>query len=158
MPIALSTGTINRCVLVAGLLIAVLNPCVASAALGEPEASVKADVAMMRGSMKVADNANYRSYEIQMPSGTVVHEFTGGDGKVFAIVWSGPAMPDLRQALGQYFDSYVAAAKTNRSGHHHLEVHQADLVVRSAGHMRAFSGIAYLTQAIPSGVSIGELQ
>jgi hypothetical protein len=156
--IVLQTGTIKKCVLRSVLLIAALSPSIASAALGEPEASVKADVAMMRGSMKVADNANYRSHEIQTPSGTVVHEFTGVDGKVFAIVWSGPVMPNMRQTLGQYFDSYVAAAKANRSGHHNLEIHQADLVVRSAGHMRAFSGIAYLPQAIPSGVSIGELQ
>jgi len=137
---------------------ALLGPCVASAALGEPEASVTADVAIMRGSMKVAESANYRSHEIQMPSGTVVHEYTGSDGKVFAIMWSGPVMPNLRQTLGHYFDGYVAAAKANRSGHHHLEIDQADLVVRSAGHVRAFSGIAYLPQAIPSGVSIGALQ
>jgi hypothetical protein len=158
MRIVLSTGTRKKCVFGAGLLIAALSPCVASAGLGEVEASVEADVAMMRGSMKVADNANYRSHEIQMPSGTVVHEFTGGDGNVFAVTWNGPAMPNLRQALGRYFDDYVAAAKTNHSGHHHLEIHNRDLVVRAGGHMRAFSGIAYLPQAIPSGVSIGELQ
>jgi hypothetical protein len=156
--IVVSTDTRKKCVMRAVLLIAALSPSIVSAALGESETSVKADVAMMRGSLKVADHTNYRLHEIQAPSGIVVHEFTGDDGKVFAIVWSGPVMPNLRQALGQYFDSYVAAANANRSGRHHLEIHQADLVVSSAGHMRAFSGIAYLPQAIPSGVSIGELQ
>lgn len=158
MPLGLLAGIVKRGVLLPGVLTAALSPCIASAALGELEASVKTDAAMMRGSMKVADNANYRSLEIQTPSGTVVREFTGSDGKVFAVVWSGPAMPNLRQTLGQYFDSYVAAAKANRSGHHHLEVDAADLVVHSAGHMRAFSGIAYLRAAVPAGVSIGELQ
>jgi hypothetical protein len=153
-----SAGIVKKCVLGAGLLIAVLGPCIAAAALGQPEASVKSDVAQMRGSLKVTDNASYRSHEIQMPSGTLVREFSGVDGRVFAILWDGPVMPNLRQTLGQYFDNYVAAAKANRSGHHHLEIHQTDLVVRSAGHMRAFSGIAYLPQAVPSGVSIGELQ
>ena len=157
MPIALSNTTVNRSVLIAGFLIAAFNPCIASAALGEPEASVMADVTMMRGTLTVVDSANYRSHEIKTSSGIVVHEFTGVDGKVFAIVWRGPAMPNLRQALGQYFDSYVAAAKGNRSGLQ-FGIHNSDLVVHSAGHMRAFSGIAYLPQAIPSGVSIGELQ
>jgi hypothetical protein len=158
MPTARSTGIVKKCVLGAGLLTAVLGPCIAAAALGEPEASVKSDGAQMRGSIKVAENANYRSHEIQMPSGTVVREFTGANGKVFAIVWSGPVMPNLRQTLGQYFDNYVAAAKANRAGHHHLDIHQTDLVVHASGHMRAFSGIAYLPQAVPSGVSVGELQ
>jgi hypothetical protein len=158
MPIVLSTGPAKMTVLGAGLLIAALSPRIASAALGEREASVETDVAMMRGSSKVADSANYRAHEIQLPSGTVVHEFTAGDGKVFAVSWNGPAMPNLRQTLGRYFDDYVAAAKTNRSGRHHLAIHRGDLVVQAGGHMRAFSGIAYLPQAIPSGVSIGELQ
>jgi hypothetical protein len=31
-------------------------------------------------------------------------------------------------------------------------------VVQSGGHMRAFAGRAYLPQAIPSGVDIGDLR
>jgi hypothetical protein len=158
MPTVRSTGIVKKCVLGAGLLTAGLGPSIAPAALGEPEVSVKSDVARMRGSIKVTENANYRSHEIQTPSGTVVREFAGADGKVFAIVWSGPVMPNLRQTLGQYFGNYVAAAQANRSGHHHLDIQQTDLVVHASGHMRAFSGIAYLPQAVPGGVSIGELQ
>ncbi|HEY1315385.1 MAG TPA: DUF2844 domain-containing protein [Steroidobacteraceae bacterium] len=158
MPTLRSTGIVKKCVLAAGLLTAGLGPCIAVAALGEPEGSVKSDVAQMRGSIKVTANANYRSHEIQTPAGTVVREFSGANGNVFAILWSGPVMPNLRQTLGQYFDDYVAAAKANRAGHHHLDIHRTDLVVHASGHMRAFSGIAYLPQAVPSGVSVGELQ
>jgi hypothetical protein len=42
--------------------------------------------------------------------------------------------------------------------HRHVDISQANLVVHASGHMRAFSGIAYLPQAIPAGVSVGELR
>jgi hypothetical protein len=140
------------------VLIAGLGPCIATAALGEPEASVQADAAQLKGTVQVTAHASYRVHEIQLPSGTLLREYVGSDGKVFAIAWNGPAIPNLRQTLGQYFDNYVTAAKANRSGHHHLQIQQSDLVVQSSGHMRAFSGRAYLPPAVPGGVSVGDLR
>src|SRR5260370_39889093 len=158
MPTARSTINIKRCVFSSGVLIAVLSPCIAAAALGEPETSVKTDVARLHGSITVTPHANYTLHEIQLPSGTLVREFAGSDGRGFAVAWNGPTVPNLRQTLGQYFDSYVTAAKAQHSGQHqHLQIRQSDLVVLAGGHMRAFSGLAYLPQAVPSGVSVGEL-
>jgi Protein of unknown function (DUF2844) len=147
----------RRVVLSSLILIAGLAPCVASATLGDPEASVQTDVALLKGSIKVTAHASYRLHQIQLASGTLVREFVGSDGKVFAIAWKGPTIPNLRQTLGQYFDSYVTAAKAKHMGHDHLQIQQSDLVVQAAGHMRAFSGRAYLPQAVPSGVSVGDL-
>jgi hypothetical protein len=157
MRTARSIVKVKKCVFSSGLLIAALSPCIAAAALGEPETSVQSEVARLRGSLSVTAHASYRLHEIQLPSGTVVREFAGSDGKVFAVAWSGPAMPNLRETLGQYFDRYVAAAKAPHSGHHHLQIRESDLVVEAGGHMRAFSGVAYLPQAMPSGVSVGDL-
>jgi hypothetical protein len=157
MPAARSIINLKRCILSGGLLMAALSPCIAAAALGEPETSVQTDVARLRGSIKVTPRANYKLHEIQLPSGTRVREFAGSDGKVFAVVWSGPAVPNLRQLLGQYFDNYVTAAKAQHSGHRHLQIRESNLVVLAGGHMRAFSGLAYLPQALPSGVSVGDL-
>jgi hypothetical protein len=42
-------------------------------------------------------------------------------------------------------------------GHHQLQINQSDLVVHASGHMRAFSGVAYLPPAVPSGVTAAEL-
>ncbi len=137
--------------------IAALLPCLASAALGEPEASVAADGAQLQGSITASNQGAYRLHEIQLPSGTLVREYAGLDGSVFAVTWHGPYVPNLRQLLGRYFDEYVAAAKAPTADHHHLLVRQSDLVVESSGHMRAFNGRAYLPQAIPGGVSIGDL-
>jgi len=148
---------VKKCVLAGGLFGAAFVPCVATAALGEVEASVQADLAEMHGSIKVAERANYRVHEIQLPSGTVVREFAGLDGTVFAVAWTGPTVPNLRQTLGRYFDNYLTAAQANRLGHHQLQINQGDLVVHASGHMRAFSGVAYLPPAVPSGVAVAEL-
>ena len=150
-------GNVKKCVLAGGLLGAAFIPSIAAAALGEVEASVQADLAQLHGSIKVAAHANYRVHEIQLPSGTLLREFAGLDGTVFAVAWNGPTVPNLRQTLGRYFGDYLTAAQANRMGHHQLQINQSDLVVHASGHMRAFSGVAYLPPALPSGVSIGEL-
>lgn len=140
------------------VLIACLGPSIAAAALGEPETSIQADVAKFQGTVNTTEHLTYRVHEIELPSGTVLREFVTQGGAVFAVAWRGPLMPNLRQALGKYFDNYVAAAKVSPVNHRRLDIDQPDLVVHAAGHMRAFSGIAYLPQSIPSGVSVGELQ
>jgi Protein of unknown function (DUF2844) len=148
---------LKHIVLSGAILIIGFGPGIASATLGEPEASVTADVAQLRASIKLTDRTGYRMHEIQLSSGTLVREFVSSDGRVFAIAWKGPTIPNLRQILGQYFDNYVAAAQARHLGHNHLQIQQSDLVVQAGGHMRAFSGRAYLPQAVPGGVSVGEL-
>jgi hypothetical protein len=135
-----------------------LLPGAASAALGGLESSVKEDAAQVQGSIKIEERARYRVHEILMPSGTIVREFVSPAGNVFAVAWRGPMMPNLRQTLGPYFDNYVAASQLKEAHHRRVQVHQDDLVVESAGHMRAFAGHAYLPSAVPSGVNLADLQ
>ncbi|MGC1524329.1 MAG: DUF2844 domain-containing protein [Steroidobacteraceae bacterium] len=139
------------------MLTAALTPCIAAAALGEPEASVQTDASHLRGSNNVTEHVGFRVHEIQLPSGTAVREFVGADGQVFAVAWRGPAPPNLRQMLGRFFEPFVAAAGARRTDPGHLQVRTADLVVQSGGHMRAFAGRAYLPQSVPNGVDLGEL-
>ena len=141
-----------------GALMMALVPRLACAALGEPESSVAGDVQHLNGSIKSSVRANYRVHEIQLPSGTVLREFAAVGGNVFAIAWSGPAIPDLRQALGRYFDVYVTAAQAKQGTHRHLLIEQSEFVMQSSGHMRAFSGRAYLPQALPPGTSVDEIR
>ncbi|MGO9513603.1 MAG: DUF2844 domain-containing protein [Steroidobacteraceae bacterium] len=137
---------------------AVLLPGIASATLGEPESSIQADGQQLQGSIKESDYGSYRVHEIELPSGTLVREYSGLDGVVFAVTWRGPFVPNLRQTLGRYFEAYVTAANAKHADHHHLQIQQSDLVVQASGHMRAFTGRAYLPPAIPAGVSLGDLQ
>jgi hypothetical protein len=132
--------------------------CVASATLGEPESSISTEKQASKASIKESSVGSYRVHEIESSSGTVIREYAGLDGKVFAVTWHGPFMPNLRDALGQYFDEYAAAASSGRADRNHVQVKQDDLVVRVGGHMRAYHGLAYLPPAVPSGVSIGDLE
>ncbi|HEY0745545.1 MAG TPA: DUF2844 domain-containing protein [Steroidobacteraceae bacterium] len=141
------------------VLAAALGPCTAFATLGEPELTVQNDAVQLRAAIKSSqDRLSYRIHEIQLPSGTVLREFVGANGNVFAVTWQGPTKPDLRQALGRYFDVYVAAPRSKIVDRKHMRIQQGDLVVEGSGHMRALSGRAFLASAIPSGVTLGELQ
>ena len=140
------------------MVIGALWSAAASATLGEPESSLTAETQLNRASIKQSDYGSYRVHEMQLPSGTVLREYAGPDGKIFAVTWNGPFIPNLKQTLGNYFAEFSAEAPAAHGTRKHLEVRQADLVVESGGHMRAHHGRAYLPQAIPSGVSVGDLQ
>ena len=157
MPIFRSND-MKRAALGVAVLIAALMPHVASATLGQPETTVQNDIAQAHASLKSSqDRTAYRVHEIQLPSGTVMREFVAPNGNVFAVAWQGPTRPDLRQALGQYFDAFASAPRSKFSDRRHVQIQQGDVVVQSGGHMRALSGRAYLQSAIPSGVNLGDL-
>jgi Protein of unknown function (DUF2844) len=157
MPI-LRSDEIKIAALLSAVLIAALGPRIAGATLGEPEITVQSDVAQLRASIKTSeDRASYRIHEIQLPGGTLLREFVAPDGNVFAVAWNGPTKPDLRQTLGKYFGAFVSAPRLKFADRRHLQIQQGDLVVQGSGHMRAFSGRAYLASAIPSGVNLGDL-
>jgi hypothetical protein len=145
-----------RIAILCSALVAAFGPRIASATLGEPEVSVQADSAKLQSSVKMSNQSLYRVHEMTLTSGSVVREFVSLDGKVFAVSWHGPYMPNLRQTLGKYFDT-MGSAPRGRADRNHMQIHQGDLVVQNGGHMMAFSGRAYLASAIPTGVSVGDL-
>lgn len=156
MTIRLGIGLKVGCC-VGAIMSALLAPP-ACAALGEPESSISGDHEHLQGSIKSTVRTNYRVHEMQLPSGTVLREFAAVGGIVFAVAWHGPAIPDLRQALGRYFDVYVAAAQATHGGRRHLQIEQSEFVMQSSGRMRAFAGRAYLPQRVPAGTSLDEIR
>jgi len=130
----------------------------ALAALGGDASTVEADrVRMKAAAVTTSAGTLYTVHAMQTPAGMTVREFANADGIVFAVTWRGPFAPDLRQTLGAYFGKYQAAPRAGRSGHAHDNVEQPDLVVRSSGHLRAFSGSAYVPQLVPGGVVVEQL-
>ena len=127
------------------------------AALGGSEASVETDRQKIDGTQRVLQAAAYSVHEMQAPSGTVVREFVSPEGLVFGVAWQGPSMPDLRQVLGSYFDRYVNAA-AQRKARGPVMIEQPGLVVQSSGHMRAFTGRAYIPEALPPGVGVDSIK
>ncbi|WP_114813748.1 DUF2844 domain-containing protein [Paraburkholderia kururiensis] len=105
--------------------------------------------------------ASYTVRETRLASGTVVREYVGPDGTVFGVAWQGQQMPDLSALLGTYFPQYLAGLKANRAAgavRGPATVEQSGLVVHSGGHMGAFSGQAWLPQALPAGVNTSDIQ
>lgn len=140
-------------------LMTIVFPLPAFAALGEDAASVEADQAHMQAALRTVPAERFTMHEIQAPSGTVVREYASQEGKVFAVAWQGPWLPDMRQILGTYFVQYIeAAAQTTRRGHGPLLIQQPGLVVQLGGHMRAFVGRAYLPQMVPQGMTADEIR
>jgi len=133
-------------------------PLPAVAALGGDEPTVQADQAQIRGTLRVSRTARFSVHEIQAPSGTAVREYVSPAGKVFGVAWQGPAMPDLRQVLGEHFDRYVELVRSRRTGRGPVSIEEPGLVVQSSGHMRAFVGKAYVPGLLPQGVAAEEIK
>lgn len=138
----------------AGLaLLALAWPARVCAELGGSVDSVQADQEQMKGTRRITNAANYSIHEIQAESGTKVREFVSPAGTVFAVAWDGPFKPDMRQLLGNYFDQYVQTIQSKRPRRGAVSIQRPDLVVESSGHMRSFTGRAYLPQMTPQNVN-----
>jgi hypothetical protein len=129
----------------------------AYAALGQTVATVDSDQVRMHAVARTASTQSaYSVHTMTLPSGTLVREYVAANGIVFGVAWEGPTLPDLKSLLGASFDQYVSAGAARRGTP--LAVSNSNLVVYSGGHLRAFSGYAYLPQAVPAGVDVGVIQ
>ena len=131
----------------------------AFAALGGDATSVDADVARMKGQAHATPVVGYTVSAITLPTGTVVNEYISAAGKVFAVTWKGPSVPNLQQTLGSYFAAFRAAGAAPHGGNHHqLRVQQSDFVMQTAGHMRAWRGMAYVPSLLPPNFSLDDIK
>lgn len=144
-------------VLAAFLLIA-CGARAAHAALGADAGSIEQDRAHLKAALRTQTSAAYTVHSLELPGGTVVREFVGGSGIVFAVSWSGPFRPDLRQTLGAYFDRFRAANAQPGASHRQLVIADRDVVIASRGRLRAFEGLAYLPAEMPAGVTPAQLR
>jgi hypothetical protein len=129
----------------------------AHATLGQNVSTVDGDQSRLRAVAHTSTTQSaYSVHLMTLPSGTLVREYVARNGIVFGVAWEGPTLPDLKSILGSSFDVYVAATAKRRGTP--LAVSSSDLVVYSGGHLRAFSGYAYLPQAVPAGVDVGVIQ
>jgi hypothetical protein len=152
-------GALARACLIGLMLVCASLPGSAAAALGGDMESVDADQAAMNATSEItASTEFYTVYELRTETGAVVREYLSLAGSVFAVAWQGPLLPNLRLLLGDYFAQYTEAAQNQHGDHGRLVVRQADLVVESSGHMRAFIGRAYLPRALPQDVAVTDIQ
>jgi hypothetical protein len=146
---------------IAAAALLILGTLPAWASLGGDTASIEADRLHLQGTRTTKAAESYTVHEIQAGNGTVVREYVSPEGKVFAIAWNGPWMPDLRQLLAGYFEQYRTSLQAQggpRMARRPVAVQQPGLVVQVGGHIRAFAGRAYVPDMLPSGVRAAEIQ
>ena len=133
----------------------------ARASLGGDLTSVLDDAAALHAAVQASTFPQFEIEEIVTDNGIRVREFLNRNGIVFAVAWSGPVTPDLQRLLGaQQFAVYTTAlAARPRPGlQRSVRVATPDLVVESEGHLRNYTGRAYLPTMIPVNVSTAELR
>ena len=143
-------------VLFASLLLGICQ--IARAELGELQANSswwmhKATFASVNTSNQ--GNAQVRSFVDN--TGLTVNEYFQGKRKIFAVGWQGPVKPNLGALLGRYFAQYKSMQSTNKGLNTPLQGSSGELVLEESGHMRAFSGFAYVPALLPSNVDINSL-
>lgn len=143
--------------LVTGVLVSQVACLPAFATLGEDATSVENDRVKLKAQLRTTVVAGYTVHVIDDSTGTTVREFIAPSGKVFAVTWNGPLLPDFEQTLGRYFPEYNANASSPHAGRRHLNIQGNDLVVSSHGHMRAYYGIAYVPSLLPVNFSFDAL-
>jgi Protein of unknown function (DUF2844) len=148
----------------AGLLLILIAITVwdgrARASLGGDAASILEDANELHGAVQSSARPHYEVREIATDNGMQVREFLTLDGRVFAVSWAGPALPDLQRLLGPHFQVYAAAlaARAHLGLHRSLRVATTDLIVESDGQLRSYVGRAYLPAMVPLSVSITDLR
>ena len=104
----------------------------------------------------------YTVSEATLADGTLVREYVGKSGTVFAVSWHGPHMPDLSSLLGSYFAGYLDTVNQQHaqqgSAFGPATVQRPDVVVQTGGHMGAYVGRAWLPTGLPAGVSSDDIQ
>jgi hypothetical protein len=139
------------------LLVTLLQGALAYAALGGTPSDFGGTTAppaarRLAAATEAQAEAVYTVTQSTLDSGTVVREYSDTAGKVFAVSWRGPTLPDLRTLLGEKFAVMTSSAgKRAQAGHSQLAVDQSDVVLVSNGHMRSFAGHAWIPSALPAG-------
>lgn len=119
------------------------------AALGGHPAQFGAKAIRQQVQTATTPVTGYTVNQTTLDGGTSVREYVDASGNVFAVAWSGPFLPNLKELLGPYFDQMTAAQGRQRQ--RPQVVNQSDLVIQSGGHMGAFQGRAWLTGKLPAG-------
>jgi hypothetical protein len=108
----------------------------------------------------VVASSGYTVHESTLPSGTTVQELARPDGTVFAVIWSGPTLPDLDALLGAHaaaLDQHLAQRRLQARRGSPVALTSPQLVLHSGGRMRDFAGHAYAPSLVPAGIRIQDV-
>ena len=144
--------------LLSALTLTLTGVC-AHAGLDEPVARIAQDqLAFKSAPARVTHAAAFDRHELLTTDGVNVHEFVGRNGRVFAVTFNGPAMPDLKVLLGGRFNESAAAVHPSPSTHKVYTHSSRTLELSIVKLPRGFAGSAFVPGAIPAGVTARDLQ
>jgi hypothetical protein len=139
------------------LCVLLMGAAPARAALGGDPEPAAADEKHTYARMQVVQSPGYTVHELDAGTGTVVREYVGPDGKVFAVSWRGQFRPNLRELLGDSYETYLAAAG-KKWGRAPVTLSLPGLHIHMSGRQRAFYGRAYLPDRLPAGLTPDEIR
>lgn len=131
------------------------------AALGGNAADITTEAAVARMQLRAVRSSpgRYRMYELQGGAArTQVRQYARADGKVFGVAWNGAVKPDLRQVLGAYFTRYIDAVRAAPRPRGVRRIVTPDFVIVFSGHMRHFTGAAWLPGSMPANVKPADIR
>lgn len=143
-------------------LCALAAPMGARATLGEAPlaSSVSATSAPRVFQARPASASVWSLRETVLDTGTTVQELVRTDGVVFAVLWSGPVLPDFAKVLGAYdahFDTHLQQRRQLGLRGGVVFLSNTQLVLRSGGRMGHFSGHAYAPALVPPSVRMADV-
>lgn len=155
-PLGFPNGKALR-LLLPSVLVALAFPAWAS--LGDNVTTVQRDKVQMKGTLRSVASERYVTHEIRTATGQTVREFVSPEGNVFGVAWDGPYLPDLQQLLGSYFEPVKQAVSAQQKrGRGPVYIEDSKFVFQQSGHMRSFSGSAYIPSMVPTGVVPTEIR
>jgi len=144
-------------------LLGLAMPLHANATLGDAPFTAGASAlvdARVAAYQPIQTAQGYRVFALELHNGTVVQEFVNSSGRVFALRWSGPDLPDMGMLLGSYLPVFKASVQAARQAGKRggpVVVQSGGLVLVSTGAMAAFQGHAYLDALLPPGLDVQAL-
>jgi hypothetical protein len=127
------------------------------ASLGSTPSNTGNTTLAARKSLVSSSSVPYTDIWKTLENGTVRHEYVDNNNVVFAVSWSGPYLPDLRETLGSHFDTLVEESKKRR-GHPQIMINRSDVVINSGGHPGSFEGRAYIPGTMPAGFTPNDIK
>jgi len=156
---AFKIPALERCIALLGVVIVMFGfSGAANAVLGGKVDSVAADQVQMKASLKVSSTGRFEVHELRTSGGNVVREFVSPEGNVFAVAWTGHAVPQYSQLLGSFAQKITAAAQARHNHRAPLVINEPGFVFSAFGHMRFYSGRAYIPSLVPAGVQVEEIR
>ena len=102
-----------------------------------------------------APATQYTQYTQRQADGVSVRQYVNAAGRVFAVAWDGPLLPDFQHLLGNHFTAY---AEAQRQASRRISIQSAELVLDATGMMRSFSGRAYVPALLPPALSMQDIR